>query len=227
VQFLRSFRPAVRRYSPTGKELEMGFDKLFGSGSIFSSLMSLASMVMPQLQLLNAAFNLMSSAMGQAINNAMSQLSSEMGMPKFIKDAVNGLVEQIFGGSKKETSAEATEQMAGKNGSTMDKFTENLTKQIVENVKQAREEAEDNIKGGSSGGGGKKGWLRALAEALGKVADKAAKELEEMGKNINKENPSEMLDYQAATQEFNLMMQTFTNAIKTIGEAEGQAVRKG
>jgi hypothetical protein len=224
VQFLRGFRSAVRRSSPTDKEFEM-FDKIFGGGNLFSSIMSLASMMMPQLQLLNAAFNLMSSAMGQAINNAMSQLSSEMGMPKFIKDAVNGLAEQIFGGSKKETSAEATAQMAGKSGGTMDKFTENLTKQIVENVKQAREEAEDNVKGGS--GGGKKGWLRALAEALGKVADKAAKELEEMGKNINKENPSEMLDYQAATQEFNLMMQTFTNAIKTIGEAEGQAVRKG
>ena len=202
------------------------FDKIFG-GNFLSSIMSMASMVIPQLQLLNAAFNLMSSAMGQAINNAMSQLASENGMPKFIKDAVNGLVEQIFGGSKKETSAEATEQMGGKNGSVMEKFTENLTKQIVENVKQAREEQEEAVKGGSGSGTGKKGWLRALAEALGKVADAAAKELKEMGENINKENPSEMLDYQAATQEFNLMMQTCTNAIKTIGEAEGQAVRKG
>lgn len=201
----------------------MGFDKIFSGGNIFSSLMSLASMMMPQLQLLNAAFNLMSSAVGKAITNAMSQLASEAGMPKFIKDAVNGLVEQIFGGNKKDTSAEATAQMAGKNGNSMDKLTENMTKQIVEDTKQAREEQEQAV-GGS--GGGTKGWLRALAKALGKLADQAAKELKEKGDKINKENPSEMIDYQALTQEFNLMMTTFTNAIKTIGEGNAQATRK-
>ena len=200
-------------------------DRLMG-GNLFSSLLNLASMLIPQLQLFKAALNLMNSAFGEAVKNAMSQLSSEAGMPKFIKDGMNDLVDKTFGGSQKETSSAATEQVAAKSGDSMSKFTENITKQIVDNVKQAREEQEDAVQGGKSGGG-KKGWLRALAEALGKVADKAAKELEEMGKNINKENPSEMLDYQAATQEFNLMMQTFTNAIKTIGEAEGQAVRKG
>jgi hypothetical protein len=199
-------------------------DKIFGGGNFLSSIMSLASMVMPQLQLLNAAMNLLNSAVGQGISNAMSQLSSQLGMPKFIADAVKGLVDQIFGGGKKDTSSEASGQMSGKYGDAMDKFSESITKQIVDDVKQAREEQEQAV-GGS--GGGKKGWLRALAQALGKVADKAAKELETMGKNINKENPSEMLDYQAATQEFNLMMQTFTNAVKTIGEANGQAVRKG
>jgi hypothetical protein len=197
---------------------------LGGSGGLLSGLMSLASMAMPQLALLNAGMNLLTSALGKGIGDAMTQLTSQMGMPKFIGDAVKSLFDQIFGGNKKDTSAEATEQMSNKAGGAMDKFSENISKQIVEDTKQAREEME-NAAGGS--GGGKKGWLRALAQALGKVADKAAKELEEMGKNINKENPSEMLDYQAATQEFNLMMTTFTNAVKTIGEANGQAVRKG
>ncbi len=198
------------------------FDKIFGGANLFSSIMSLASMAMPQLQLFNAAFNMLSSAMGQAINGAMSQLVSEMGMPKFIKDAVNGLVEQIFGGGKKEASKEATEQMNEKAGASMQKFKENMVKDIVENVKQQREEAES----ANGTGSGKKGWLRAIAEALGKVADKAAKELEDMGANINKDDPSAMLDYQAATQEFSLMMNTFTNALKTIGEGNAQATRK-
>lgn len=36
-----------------------------------------------------------------------------------------------------------------------------------------------------------------------------------------------MIEYQAKTQEFSQMMSTFTNAIKTIGEANTQSVRKG
>jgi Type III secretion needle MxiH, YscF, SsaG, EprI, PscF, EscF len=203
----------------------MGFDKIFGSGSIFSSLINLASMLIPQLQMFKAVLNMMNSALGPAINNAMSQLSKEAGMPKYIKDGVNDLAEKTFGGQK-ETSAAATEQVAGKNGDAQAKFTENLTKQIVDNVKAEREESEKRTNG-KSGGNGKSGWLLALAKAFGKVADAAAAELKQKGENIDKENPSSMLEYQALTQEFNLMMQTFTNAIKTIGEAEGQAVRKG
>ncbi len=201
-------------------------DRLMG-GNLFSSLLNLASMMIPQLQLFKAALNLMNSALGPAINNAMSQLSKEEGMPKFIKDGVNGLAEKIFGsGDKAETSAAATEQVAGQNGDAKAKFTENLTKQIVDNVREAREESDKKAEGSNSGKG-KTGWLLALAKAFGKVADAAAAELKQKGENIDKENPSSMLEYQALTQEFNLMMQTFTNAIKTIGEAEGQAVRKG
>jgi Type III secretion needle MxiH, YscF, SsaG, EprI, PscF, EscF len=215
VQFLRRFRSAVRRCSATDKEFEM-IDRLMG-GNLFSSLLNLASMMIPQLQLFKAVLNMMNSVMGPAINNAMSQLSKEAGMPKFIKDGVNDLAEKTFGGQK-ETSAAATEQVAGTGGDAKAKFTEN--------VKAEREESEKKSDG-KSGGNGRTGWLLALAKAFGKVADAAAAELKAKGENIDKENPSSMLEYQALTQEFNLMMQTFTNAIKTIGEAEGQAVRKG
>jgi hypothetical protein len=187
-----------------------------------------ASMVNPamqQLELFKAAFNLISAAFNMATKNATSQLSSEAGMPKFIKDGVNDAADKACGGCKKETSASATEQVEGANGNAKSKMTESLTKQIVDNVKAEREESEKKTSG--KGGGGTKGWLFALAQAFGKVADAAAQQLKDMGENIDKENPSSMLKYQALTQEFNLMMQTFTNAIKTIGEAEGQAVRKG
>jgi hypothetical protein len=180
---------------------------------------------MQQLELFKAAFNLISAAFNIATKNATAQLSSEAGMPKFIKDGVNDAADKACGGCQKETSTAATEQMAGKSGDMQAKFTESLTQQIVDNVRESR--AESDKKAGGKGSGGTKGWLLALAEAFGKVADKAADDLKTMGETIKKENPSEMLKYQALTQEFNLMMQTFTNAIKTIGEAEGQAVRKG
>ncbi len=205
-----------------------------------SSLMNLMSSMMPMMQMMNAMMGLMSSMMGKAVNEAMAQLSKDAGMPKFIRDEMYTLSEKTFGG-KTDASPEA-EQAAtkllttdakgssaaagGTTGDAKAKMTENLTKQIVENVKEAREE-DDKKANGKSGGKGTGGWLVALAKAFGKVADAAAAELKKQGENIDKENPSSMLEYQAKTQEFNLMMQTFTNAIKTIGEAEGQAVRKG
>jgi hypothetical protein len=202
------------------------FDAISNLANTAVKAASTVNPAMQQLELLKAAFNLISAAFNMATKNATSQLSSEAGMPKFIKDGVNDAADKACGGCQKETSAAATEQVAGKSGETQAKFTENLTKQIVDNVRAEREENEK--KSATSGGGsGKTGWLLALAKAFGKVADEAARVLKEKGENIDKENPSSMLEYQALTQEFNLMMQTFTNAIKTIGEAEGQAVRKG
>jgi Type III secretion needle MxiH, YscF, SsaG, EprI, PscF, EscF len=191
-----------------------------------ASAASTVNPAMQQLELFKAAFNLISAAFNMATKNATSQLSSEAGMPKFIKDGVNDAADKACGGCQKETSAAATEQVAGASGDAKSKMTESLSKQIVDNVKAEREESEKKTNG-QSGGNGKSGWLLALAKAFGKVADAAAAELKQKGENIDKENPSSMLEYQALTQEFNLMMQTFTNAIKTIGEAEGQAVRKG
>ena len=59
------------------------------------------------------------------------------------------------------------------------------------------------------------------------MADAAAKELKTQGQNLGKENPSDMIEYQAKTQKFAQMMYTFINAIKTIGEAQTTALRKG
>ena len=67
----------------------------------------------------------------------------------------------------------------------------------------------------------------ALAKAFGKMADKAAAKLEKMGKELSDKKPSEQLIYQAKTQEFSQMMNSFVNAIKTIGEANVATVRKG
>lgn len=196
---------------------------LFGGASALGAIFNIASMVFPAMQLFNAAFNLLQQAVGQAIKMAMDQLMKNSGLPKFIADAVKGLVDQVFGGNNRSSTQGATQAAQDQYGGQLDKFVQNLVKSIVQDIKEAKEEQE-RANGGS--GGGSKGWLRALAEAFGKIADKAAKELETMGKNLNKDNPSEMIEYQAATQEFSLMMQTFTNAIKTIGEANVNTVRK-
>jgi hypothetical protein len=81
--------------------------------------------------------------------------------------------------------------------------------------------------GGAAGGAGRAaGWLRALAEALGKQLDELAEEMSEAADNIDKEDPSTMVEFQTISQQFNALMNTASTAIKTIGEGMASMARK-
>jgi len=191
---------------------------ILGGGNILGAILNVASMAFPALQMASSLFNALGGAVGGAIKEAVGQLAQEAGLPKFLADAVKGLVDKVIGGAQQATEPGADAATEVQVGEQLQAFKDALVQQIVQDVKQEREE---------SGGTGKGGWLVALAKAFGKIADKAAKELEKAGKNLTNENPSEMIEYQAKSQEFSQMMNTFTNAIKTIGEAQANTVRKG
>ena len=107
----------------------------------------------------------------------------------------------------------------------MKNFMENLMKQIVEDTKAAKAKKPTARPAPPAASGG---WLVALAKAFGKIADaRPPRNWKAAGENLTNENPSEMIEYQAKSQEFSQMMNTFTNAIKTIGEAQANTVRKG
>ncbi|ALN89219.1 hypothetical protein LG3211_0229 [Lysobacter gummosus] len=75
---------------------------------------------------------------------------------------------------------------------------------------------------------GAKGWLMAIAELTGKLADKKAAEMTKSIENLPADaKPSDMLKTQALVSEFQLMMNTFTNVVKTIGDTNANTARKG
>ncbi|ALN83552.1 type III secretion needle MxiH like family protein [Lysobacter capsici] len=75
---------------------------------------------------------------------------------------------------------------------------------------------------------GGKGWLYAIAELTGKLADKKADQMTKAIEGLPADaKPSDMLKTQAEVSEFQLMMNTFTNVVKTLGDSLGQASRKG
>ena len=185
---------------------------IFGSGGILSSVLNLASMVFPALQLAASLFNLISKAVEGAIKGVMDQLMQD-GLPKFIGNAVKDLATKEIGGNQQTTEAGADQAMQEANGADVNTLQDNLASAAVQDANDSKNE-----------GGG---WLVALAKAFGKMADKAAAKLEKMGKELSDKKPSEQLVYQAKTQEFSQMMNSFVNAIKTIGEANVATVRKG
>lgn len=199
---------------------------LLGGGNILGTLLNVASMMFPAAQLASSLLSAFSGMMQNVIKGAMQELVKDMGMPKFLADAVNKLVDQIFGG-KKGGGAGADQSIQQMLGDTLKQVGEGLMKGFIESVKDSMNGGQADDGKEAKGGSGKGGWLVALAKAFGKLADAAAKELKTQGQNLSKENPSDMIEYQAKTQEFAQMMNTFINAIKTIGEAQTTAVRKG
>ena len=190
---------------------------IFGSGGILSSVLNLASMVFPALKLAASLFNMISKAVEGAIKGVMDQLMQD-GLPKFIGNAVKDLASTEIGGSQQPTEAGPDQAMEEANGADMQALQEGMTKTALQDISGSQ----DDLKDGGTGG-----WLVALAKAFGKMADKAAAKLEKMGKELSDKKPSEQLIYQAKTQEFSQMMNSFVNAIKTIGEANVATVRKG
>jgi hypothetical protein len=89
----------------------------------------------------------------------------------------------------------------------------------------ANQEVQNKTNEAKSSGG--KGWLMAIAEMTGKLADKKA---DQMTKSIEAlpadAKPSDMLKTQALVSEFQLMMNTFTNVVKTLGDTNANTARK-
>ena len=101
-----------------------------------------------------------------------------------------------------------------------DRDIQNLLTDSVLNL-SGGEEAREARSGGRGGS-----WLRVMAEALGKKLDASAHEMQDLANKIDKKDPSTTTDFQVASQEFSLLMNAATTAIKTVGEAMANTARK-
>ena len=117
-----------------------------------------------------------------------------------------------------------TPQAQGNLQRTADTTAQDWKTALINNNVQNGQDGEGNAAGRSSGKGGS--WLKAIAEVIGKRLDSAAAKIKSDSDSLNWESPKASSDFQAETQEFNLLMNTLTNAIKTMGEALTTAARK-
>ena len=75
---------------------------------------------------------------------------------------------------------------------------------------------------------GANGWLMAIATLAGKLADKKADQMTKAIEGLPADaKHSDMLKTQALVSEFQLMMNTFTNVVKTISDTNANTARKG
>jgi hypothetical protein len=194
-----------------------------------------------------AVGNLVQDAIGGAVKDTVNDLQKEHGMPKFLGDLIKDKVDEVLGGLK-DTNVPAEAETAAKEhfGSDLDAFKSEFQQNLMKNILDAMGDDESrSSKGGKGGGGG--GWLQAIAKAMGKtLGDKASEMVNlsnkmsqlneakaDIGKDdtqANEQNAREfnetMTKFQATSQEYSMLNNVFSTAIKALGEALSSMARK-
>lgn len=159
-----------------------------------------------------------------------------------LKEAVGDAVGQL----KNKDVDEATQDQVSNDPEVKDwmqQFTADLTKMIVENSKNlmSEDKGDGKASGKSTSKNGATSWLEAIAIAMGEAAGNKAAKLVELSNKLTelssaggdeeeqqaaaKEMNAVNAQFQATSQEFNMLQNAFSNAIKAIGEGI-QAARR-
>jgi hypothetical protein len=220
-------------------------NQVFGGGGIMGAVVNLASMAFPPLGIATSLANMVTQGVGQAVNQAAQSLIKECGMPKFLGEAIGKIVKEALKDLTKPSDS-GCDEAAGKNfADDIKNFTQDLMKSILDGAKSIMEQDKGDGKGSKGANGGKKAgsWLEAIAIAMGEAAGNKAAKMVELSNKLKelssaggdeqaqqqaaKEMNSVNAQFQAASQEFNMLQSAFSNAIKAIGEGMAQMARKG
>lgn len=219
-------------------------NSVFGGGNILGAALNIASMCFPPLGIATAAASLVGQVVGQAVNQLAQQLTQQCGMPKFLQDVIGDIVKNALKDICPQSDPECREAVQDHCGHELSDLRDKLLQSMLENVKQGLESGDDETKAGKGGkGGGGGGWLLAIAKAMGSSAGRHAAEMVNLSNKLdqltqksgNKDqdaaNAQEativQTKFQAESQMFSMLQNTFSNAIKSIGEGMSTMGRKG
>jgi hypothetical protein len=211
-------------------------NSIFGGGNITSLVTSAISAIYPPAAIAMGVANLVTQAVGGAVNEAVNQLTKQSGMPSFLQDPIRSMIESVVKELTQGNDPECDE--AAKEG--FGKDIQDMMSQWASSIAQQTCQYLDE-EGGVSGGKGKssgESWLVAMAKAMGSIAGKHAAELQKLSKAMDNAGSAEgggasqefmelQSKFQAESQLFGMLQNSFANAIKTIGEGLTTMARKG
>lgn len=197
------------------------------------------------VNVLNATTNLIGTVMGGGAQQAAQTLQREDGMPKFVQDAVNQAVDKILKELKKPTDG-ADQALCDCAQKDIQESVDDIANKIVDSVRRQMSEA--TSEGGKEccgTGGAKKGaksWLQAIAQAMGEAMGNKAAKMVELSNKLKeqssaggdekaqaksaKEMQATNAEFTAVSQEFKLLTDAFSTAIKSLGEGMSTMARK-
>lgn len=167
----------------------------------------------------------LASSIGQQI---IQQLGQQLGVPQSAIDMAQG----AFAGSMGDVRGQFTNvneaigqlgQFYGANPAQIGDVQREMEQAINDFVSQLSEGRESRE---ARAGGGSGGWLMAIAETLGRELDKMAGDLSNMAGQLSKDDPSMTAKFGALSQQFGMMFNATSTAIKAIGEAMSGMARK-
>ena len=142
-----------------------------------------------------------------------------------INEAIEGLAAQA-GGSPADVG-----QMQGAADDFRNEM-QDVFSSLVQAIVDSANDSEDGSSVANSRGGGRgnstgaPGWLYAIAEVMGKKLDETAHNMAALAEKVDSEDPSTATDFQVASQQFSILMNTTSTALKSIGEGMVSSARK-
>lgn len=180
------------------------------------------------------AMQVASQMVGQVIQGLGQQLGLPQEMIDVAKDAAAGVMTGGLAGAAAGAIAggaggiaSSVEELGQATGATPSDIgaAQGDAERAVNDMVSKLSEGEDFKQAKAAGKGG--GWLMAMATVLGKQLNEMAADMETMAGQISKDTPDLTAKFGALSQQFGILMNATTNAIKTIGEAMANTARKG
>jgi hypothetical protein len=206
------------------------------SGAV-SSLANIAATVapvlFPQAALAMTATNLLMQATQGGVDQALSQLTKEAGMPKFLQSIVGDLAKDVLSKFVKPSNGDCDNAVRDRCGNDFRDFQNDLGRSIADIAKGIKKCDDDE---------GSSSWLVAIAKAMGRVAGEHMKKVSQLSDKLetlsadagNKEQNAENAkqagittnELQGETQMVSLLQNAFSNALKSLGESLSTMARK-
>jgi hypothetical protein len=218
-------------------------DSVMGGGSLFGAVGGIVGEMFggPLGAMIGQALgNMVQQAVGDGFKGAVDDLQQNHGMPSFLASELKDKADSVTSSlQNNDVSSEAQQAAQGQYGGAMQdfqkQFEQNLVKSILQNMGDP--DNKPNGKGGGTRGGG---WLQAIAKAMGTTLGQKAAEMVHLSKEMSDLQSSgsssdsanaqqfnmDMTEFQATSQEYGILQNTFTNAIKSLGDALSGMARK-
>ncbi len=171
------------------------------------------------------------SQMGQQL---IQQMGQNLGLPQSVID----FAQASFAGSHGDIAGFASNFGEGVNASIEEagqafgasptdiadqqRATQDFIRDTIERMGESDEFKDAKSGRGKGGAAGAQGWLMAMAKVLGNQLDKLGEEMTDMASRITKDTPGLSAEFGVVSQQFGMLMNATSNAIKTVGEAMGR-----
>jgi hypothetical protein len=204
---------------------------VFGGGGIFGAVLNIAGMLFPPLQIMNALSNMLTQAIGGAVSGAIDYAMKELGMPKFLGNALKGAVQGALPGLMQENNPQAASAVRDRAGKAFDDFQKSYMSDMTDALKRYKSDAEKSGQAGGKASG--KSWFVALMMALGEVQNKQAAKVQQLAKEVSEVLGSgddsagsrqaqfdKMEEFKAEAK----LQEMFANISKSVGDSLGNSL---
>jgi hypothetical protein len=195
---------------------------MFGIGGFSPVSLLATSMMGPMGGMITQLATQIFSQMGQQL---IQQMGNNMGLPQSTIDMAQGAFAGTHGdfagqfSNLDEAISAAGQEFGAPPADVGD--AQRQANRDMQRLLNDLSEGDDVREARQSRGGG--GWLMAMAKVLGEKLDRLAHDMETKASQVSESDPSTSTEFTVVSQQFNMLMNATTNALKTIGEAMGKS----